>query len=158
ATIARKALHRPEERTPLYISLPDFYQSGMSTDDFLLQIEAEMLVAPQHRGLLLREIQDGNALLCLDGLHEVAASHRVELISSIVDPSNTDQSTSASPALRPIVRPLPRRVVALAERGGSIINGFGGILIITSRPNDYSEASMSPVVLPVWTIQPMSDL
>lgn len=81
---ARKALDDMTASIPLFISLPFLARSG-KLRLYVEDLVEDMGVDSRYAYILWREIEAGNAFICMDGLDEVEPKHRprmIELINS----------------------------------------------------------------------------
>ena len=77
---ARQAMEDPSMPVPIFISLPDLADMNMQVETYLASTQERMLQSPEYAGTLRNAITQGQAFVCLDGLDEVAAHKRVEMV------------------------------------------------------------------------------
>ncbi len=75
----------PDHRLPIFVSLPDLARTGLTDQltTYLTRVATKMGAAPDYGACLWEAVTTGQALLCLDGLDEVDARLRPEVIAMI---------------------------------------------------------------------------
>ncbi len=81
--IARKAEANLTDLLPIYISLPDFSNSGKTLQEYLLTILGVLGVDNRYSHALWQAIEKGKAFLCLDTLEQVVPDRRRDIIAWI---------------------------------------------------------------------------
>ncbi|MFL5702651.1 MAG: HEAT repeat domain-containing protein, partial [Ktedonobacteraceae bacterium] len=71
----------PSAPLPLFISLPDLMRAGLSFEEYIQQVIADLDIDPRFASILTVAIHDGNAFLCLDSLDEVLPALRPDVIA-----------------------------------------------------------------------------
>lgn len=91
---AQKALNDSQVPLPVFIALPEFGRTGKTFKGYLLDTLQDMLIDDAFVEVLWRKIQQGQALICLDSLDEVAtdATEIVHKINALI--TSVDQQTT----------------------------------------------------------------
>lgn len=71
---AQTAMKDAQAPLPIFVSLPEFGRSGKTFKSYLLDTLQDLLIDDTFVEVLWRKIQEGQALICLDSLDEVATS------------------------------------------------------------------------------------
>src|SRR5436305_3915566 len=82
---ARKALDDPDAPLPIFLTLPALARSGKTLQRYLVDLVEDMKTESIYAEALWKEVEEGNAFLCLDSLDEVTPDLRsriIELINS----------------------------------------------------------------------------
>ena len=69
---AQKAMKNSQAPLPIFVALPEFGRSGKTFKGYLLDTLQNLLIDDTFVEVLWRKIQQGQALICLDSLDEVA--------------------------------------------------------------------------------------
>jgi HEAT repeat protein len=80
---ARSAIADETAFLPFFLSLPELAQYGQSLDEFLRVALGKMGASSDLTETLMAEFASGHAMICLDGLDEVAPQQRPAVISDI---------------------------------------------------------------------------
>ncbi len=84
ANAARQALLNPSKSPlPIYISLPEFAQSGKTLQQYLRTVAANAGVDERFGEALWKAVREGRAFVCLDDLDYVAPHRRAQIIDWI---------------------------------------------------------------------------
>ena len=81
ATAITTARFEPSAPLPLFISLPDLMRAGLSFEQYIQQLVAELEIDPRFANILTVAIEAGKAFLCLDSLDEVLPALRPDVIA-----------------------------------------------------------------------------
>lgn len=83
----------PSAPLPLFISLPDLARTGLSLEEYIQQVIAELEVDPHFARILTDAVHAGNAFLCLDSLDEVLPALRPDVIAFLNQEAVHSQGT-----------------------------------------------------------------
>ncbi|AUX28192.1 MULTISPECIES: HEAT repeat domain-containing protein [Sorangium] len=78
---ARRALEDPAAPLPMFVELSDLAEHGADLRCYLPRIAASLGLPPRAGGELAAQLDEGAALVCLDGLDEVAPARRDAVLS-----------------------------------------------------------------------------
>ena len=80
---AHQALENPDTPLPIFLTLPAFARSGKALQRYLIDLVEDMKTESIYADVLWKEIEAGNAFLCLDSLDEVTPDLRQSVIEEI---------------------------------------------------------------------------
>jgi HEAT repeat protein len=80
---AQQALEDPDAPLSIFLTLPAFARSGKTLQRYLVDLVEDMKTESIYADVLWKEIEAGNAFLCLDSLDEVTPDLRHSIIEQI---------------------------------------------------------------------------
>ncbi len=81
---AHQALENPDIPIPIFLTLPALARSGKTLQRYLVDLVEDMKTESIYAEVLWKEIESGNAFLCLDSLDEVTPDLRQSIIERII--------------------------------------------------------------------------